>query len=215
MRYPDLYDKKDNVAERIELLFKLDDFELSIEYLRAIHRYLFRDILPDSGNFRKDNLTKKEDILNGKSVIYPDFHTILTYLEYDLLEERKIDYSKLTIEDKIRKVASFTSRIWQTHPFDEGNTRTTCVFIEKYLKYLGFTIDNSLFKKYADYFRNALVKANYYDYELSIRPDIEPLVNFLKKVLIDPSIELNEKELYVDKLFEVKPKKREKNKLPK
>lgn len=197
MRFPKLEEHKKNISERIDLLFKIDDFELSIDYLKAIHKFLFRGTLPNSGHFREDNLIKAEYTLNGDSVIYPDYHTIKTYLEYDMSSEKKIDYSKLTEEEKIKKIADFTSRIWLVHPFDEGNTRTTCVFIEKYLKYLGFQIDNRIFKENAEYFRNALVKSNYYNYDVGIHPDMEPLINFFKKALIDPTIELDEESLYV------------------
>ena len=32
------------------------------------------------------------------------------------------------------------------YPFREGNTRTTALFIEKYLESLGYDVDNSMFK---------------------------------------------------------------------
>lgn len=202
MNYPSLNEQKENISKKIDLLFRIDDFELSIDYLKAIHKFLFREVLPNSGKFRKDNLTKKEYILNGDTVIYPDYHTIDIYLKFDMNDEKKVNYSKLTLEEKIVKIADFTSRIWLVHPFDEGNTRTTCVFIEKYLKHLGFQIDNKIFKDNAEYFRNALVKSNYYNYEYSIHSDINPLINFFKKALIDPTIELDEKNLYISELFD-------------
>ncbi len=39
----------------------------------------------------------------------------------------------------------FTSDIWKIHPFCEGNTRATAVFIIKYLKTLGFHVSNDVF----------------------------------------------------------------------
>jgi len=202
MKYPQLQEQKQNISERIDLLFKIDDFQLSIDYLKIIHKFLFKDVLFNCGNFRENNITKSEYILNGDTVIYPDYHTIKTYLEYDMNSEKKKDYSKMNIEEQIMKIADFTSRIWLVHPFDEGNTRTTCVFIEKYLKHLGFQIDNHIFKENAEYFRNALVKSNYYNQELGIHMDMTPLINFFRKVLIDENIILNEEELYVKKELE-------------
>lgn len=32
-------------------------------------------------------------------------------------------------------------------PFREGNTRTTALFIEKYLIFLGIKVDNTMFKE--------------------------------------------------------------------
>ena len=67
----------------------------------------------------------------------------------------------MNIHEAIRHFAKFTSGIWQIHPFGEGNTRSTAVFIIKYLKTLGFTISNDTFAQNSWYFRNALVRANY------------------------------------------------------
>ena len=53
--------------------------------------------------------------------------------------------------------------IWQIHPFGEGNTRTTAVFLIKYLRSFGYTISNELFASHSWYFRNALVRANYFN----------------------------------------------------
>lgn len=40
----------------------------------------------------------------------------------------------------VSHIARFTSAVWQVHAFGEGNTRTTAVFIERYLKSIGFPI---------------------------------------------------------------------------
>ena len=86
----------------------------------------------------------------------------------------------MTKEQLIDRVAEFTSRIWQIHPFQEGSTRTTAVFIQKYLLSMGFKVNNGLFKDNALYFRNALVRANYTNYAKCIKSNKKYLIMFLK-----------------------------------
>ncbi len=44
------------------------------------------------------------------------------------------------MEASVRHLAKFASDIWQIHPFCEGNTRATAVFMIKYMKAFGFRI---------------------------------------------------------------------------
>jgi hypothetical protein len=52
----------------------------------------------------------------------------------------------------------------------EGNTRTTAIFLIKYLRTFGFEVNNKLFEQYSWYFRNALVipRANYKNHTKNI-----------------------------------------------
>ncbi len=76
-------------------------------------------------------------------------------------QEKHFDYKGLSMDEIITHLTRFVSGIWQTHPFREGNTRTTAVFTIKYLQSIGFKADNQLFEQHSWYFRNALVRANY------------------------------------------------------
>ncbi len=60
------------------------------------------------------------------------------------------------MDEIIRHLAVFVSRLWQIHVFGEGNTRTTAVFFIKYLRTLGFDVTNDIFAENAWYFRNSL-----------------------------------------------------------
>ena len=202
MDYEKLLELRAIVSDRIDEILKKDDFNLSIDYLKYIHRYIFKDILINSGSFREYNITKGEPILNYDTVNYTDFHAIEYFLRYDLGLEKQINYRHLTNEEIAKKIANITSRIWLTHPFSEGNTRTTCIFIEKYLKSKGFEVDNKIFKDNAVYFRNALVVSNYYNSDYQIHCNELPLINFYCKALIDENIELDSTELLYHCLFE-------------
>ena len=80
---------------------------------------------------------------------------------YDFAREREYDYKQHDIAEAVSHIAQFVSDLWQIHPFGEGNTRTTAVFIIKYLPTLGFDLSNETFARYSWYFCNALVRTNY------------------------------------------------------
>ena len=95
--------------------------------------------------------TAKRNI-DGESVFYANADMIYQTLDYDFSQEKTFDYSKLTMQEKIKHLARFIANIWQIHPFGEGNTRTTAVFTIKYLNSLGFKVNNEPFEKYSWYF---------------------------------------------------------------
>ncbi|HGL8783566.1 TPA: Fic family protein, partial [Streptococcus suis] len=103
---------------------------------------------------------KNEPVLKGDTVIYSDFPLIVATLDYDFRQERDFSYAGLDKQAVVAHIKSFISGIWQIHPFREGNTRTITVFLIKYLRSLGFDIDNEPFQKHAKYFRDALVLDN-------------------------------------------------------
>lgn len=185
----------DIVSTRIAEILEDGSFTFSPIYLKSIHRRLFENIFEGelegwAGKFREINITKKEPILDGDTVTYANHFDILDYLKYDFEEEKSKDYTKLSQEQQVQRVAKFTSAIWQTHPFREGNTRTTAVFIEKYLRTKGYNVNNELFKENSVYFRNALVLSNYTNISKGINSNYEYLYSFFKKLLINREIKL-------------------------
>ena len=68
---------------------------------------------------------------------------------------------------------------------DEGNTRTTEVFLIKYLRTLGFDASNVIFAENAWYFRNALVRANYNNLKSGVHETMEYLELFLRNLLLN------------------------------
>ena len=195
----------DIVSTRIAELLEDGSFTFSPIYLKSIHKYLFDgvfegDIKNYAGIFRDYNISKKEDILNGKTVIYGNYKDLMEYLRYDFGEEENIDYTKLSSEGQVKRISKFTSAIWQVHPFVEGNTRTTAVFIEKYLRTKGYEVNNDLFKENSLFFRNALVISNFSDINLGISPDFKYLHSFFSKLLINKTQELINLEEFKEKV---------------
>lgn len=149
------------------------------------------------GEFRKYNITKKEEILDGDTVNYQSNDLIEETLKYDFDEEKNQNYIIFTKEELINRISEFTSRIWQVHPFQEGNTRTTAVFIQKYLISLGFNVNNELFKDNSLYFRNALVRANYTNYSKEVQVNKKYLIMFFENLLLNKDNKLDNEELKI------------------
>ena len=191
----------DLVTLRIAQILEDTSFGFSPVTLKNIHKFLFKDIYDFAGVYRNYNITKKEPILNDDTVKYVNYQDIEGYFEYDFKEEKEFDYSKLNKDELIKHISKFTSSIWQVHAFGEGNTRTTAVFVEKYLNSLGFNVNNDMFKDHSQYFRNALVRSNYGNIPKGIYPTFDYLIMFFENLLQNKNNELKNRELYVKELF--------------
>ena len=187
----------DEVSTRIAKAIEEDSFTFSIGQLLSIHQTLFWGILGHPGKLRKYNFTKEEWVLDGASVTYGDYRELEMTLQYDFSEERNFSYKGLSIDQVIDHLATFIGNLWQIHVFEEGNTRTTAVFLIKYLRTLGFDVTNDTFAKNAWYFRNALVRANYTNISKGIYEDKSFLVKFLQNLINNKNYELNNKELHI------------------
>lgn len=189
----------DEVSARITKLLSTHTFSFSPAELISIHKVLFTGILDDeiSGKIRTYEITKKEPILNGDTVIYGRSDSIKETLDYDFSQEKQFNYKGLSIKEKVEHLAKFISGVWQIHPFGEGNTRTVAVFTIKYLYTLGFETNNDLFEKYAQYFRNALVRANYQNLKNDIAYTMEYLNKFFANLLLDEQNILDNREMQI------------------
>lgn len=98
----------------------------------------------------------------------------------------------------MRHIVKFASGIWQIHPFAEGNTRSTAVFIVKYLQTFGFAIQNDVFADHSWYFRNALVRTNYNNLPKGIHATAHYLELFFENLLMGTRHELKNRNLHVD-----------------
>lgn len=170
------------------------------EYI-SIHRKLFTGIYPHAGCIRDYNITKKEWVLDGETVIYGSATELRPTLVYDFSEEKNFSYRNLSMDEIIHHLAVFVSRLWQIHVFGEGNTRTTAVFFIKYLHTLGFGVTNDIFAENAWYFRNALVRANYNDLKNGIHETTEYLELFLRNLLLNEHHPLHNRTLHISGTF--------------
>lgn len=188
----------DIVSARIAEILGEKTFQFSPAELQSIHRRLFTGLFDHAGQMRKYNITKREWVLNGDTVLYAAYDSIWDTLNYDFSEEKQFLYKNVTVRDAIKHIVKFASGIWQIHPFCEGNTRSTAVFIIKYLQSFGFAVNNDVFAENSWYFRNAMVRANYNNLKKGIHATTEYLELFFENLLMDAHHELRNRYLHVD-----------------
>ena len=188
----------DIVSVRIAKLLGEKTFQFSPVEWQNIHRKLFEGVFDHAGRIRDYNITKKEWVLKGDTVMYASYDSILDTLDYDFSQERNFSYEGLTIEESVSHIAKFTSGIWQIHPFGEGNTRSMAVFIIRYLKTFGFTVSNETFAENSWYFRNALVRANYNDWQNGVHATTKFLEMFFENLLMNAGHELKNRYMHID-----------------
>ena len=188
-------EEADKVSASIEELLTEKAFTFSPEYLARIHRRLFQGIFKFAGRYRDYDITKREWVLDGDTVLYSSASMIQETLNYDFSQERHVNYRYLSTDKAIAQIARFVSGIWQIHPFGEGNTRTTAVFTIKYFQSFGFEVKNDMFKGHSWYFRNALVRANYNNYLKGISATDEFLVRFFRNLLLGEENVLRNQDL--------------------
>lgn len=186
----------DKVSANIAKILNEPSFAFSLVGLISIHRRIFEGVFKFAGQLRKVELSKKEWVLGGNaSVSYQPAVDLREAIEYDLSREKEFDYSNRPMAEVIRHLSQFIADLWQIHPFREGNTRTTAVFLIKYLRSMGIPVTNDMFKEHSWYFRNALVRASYKG--LNITPTIEFVERFLRNVILGEKNELRNRDMLV------------------
>ena len=191
-------EEADVVSAHIAKLLGEQSFAFSVVGITSIHRRLFEGVLKFAGRIRDYDITKKEWVLKGDTVIYVNSEDIRRALEYDLEQERNFVYAGLAHGQMVEHIAKFVSGLWQIHPFGEGNTRTVAVFTIKYLRSIGFYVENDLFANHSWYFRNALVRANYRNAVKGVEPDMKYLVRFFRNLLLGENNELRNRYMVID-----------------
>ena len=187
----------DVAATNIRKLLAEKTFAFSLVGLTAIHRRIFTGIFDFAGEIREHNITKKEWVLRGDTVLYVSAPDISRAIEYDLEQERQFDYSQTDLNGFVSHFSKFVSGLWQIHPFREGNTRTTAVFAIMYLRSLGFDVQNDMFANHSWYFRNALVRANYQNVQKGIKREPAFLEQFFRNLLLGEHHELRNRLMLI------------------
>lgn len=191
-------EEADRVSSNISKLLQTDAFTYSVAGLAAIHRAIFEGVFKHAGRFRDYDISKKEWVLRGDSVLYGRWQDLRMAIEYDLSQEHQFDYTGLNKDQMVEHLAKFVSGLWQIHPFGEGNTRTTAIFTIKYLRSQGFSVNNDMFERHSWYFRNALVRANYRNLEKGIGYEPIFLVRFFRNLLLGENHTMKNRYMMID-----------------
>jgi fido (protein-threonine AMPylation protein) len=191
-------EEADRVSSNISMLLQTDAFTYSVAGLAAIHRAIFEGVFKHAGRFRDYDISKKEWVLRNDTVLYGRWQDLRMTVEYDLEQERLFDYTALNKDQMIEHLTKFVAGLWQIHPFGEGNTRTTAIFTIKYLRSLGFSVNNDMFERHSWYFRNALVRANYRNVRKGINAEPLFLIRFFRNLLLGETNELKNRYMMIN-----------------
>lgn len=191
-------EEADKVSGNISKLLQTDAFTYSVGGFAAIHKAIFEGVFKHAGKFREYDISKKEWVLRGDSVLYGRWQDLQMSIKYDLEQERQFDYSGLNQEQMVEHLANFVAGLWQIHPFREGNTRTTAIFTIKYLRSQGFEVNNELFAEHSWYFRNSLVRANYRNLKKGINYEPIFLVRFFRNLLMGENNTLKNRYMMIN-----------------
>ena len=191
-------EEADRVSSNIVKVLSSPTFDFTTGGYQSVHRRVFEGVMKHAGEFRTYDITKKEWVLEGDTVLYLNWEDLRRAIDYDLEQERAYTYSGRSHDEMISHLSRFVSGLWQIHAFGEGNTRTTAVFTIQYLRSLGFDVDNDQFARHSWYFRNALVRANYRNVSKGI--DYAPvyLERFLRNLLLGEKWDLRNRYLHIN-----------------
>ena len=188
-------EEADRTATNIAHILSTATLDFTTHGFKMLHRQIFKGVFKHAGEFRDYDISKREWVLRGASVLYLGNADLQRALDYDIEQERQFSYTRLSNDEIVQHITRFVAGLWQIHPFGEGNTRTTAVFTIQYLRSLGFDVDNDLFALNSWYFRNALVRANY----KSAQVDYEPvfLERFYRNLLLGEQWELRSRYMLI------------------
>ncbi|MBR1878709.1 MAG: Fic family protein [Paludibacteraceae bacterium] len=188
----------DRASSNIARILASQTLAFNTNGLIALHRRIFEGVFKHAGQLRTYDITKKEWVLHDDTVNYLNWEDLRRALDYEIEQERAFSYADLSNDTVVEHVSDFVSRLWQIHPFGEGNTRTTAVFTILYLRSIGFDVSNDLFANHAWYFRNALVRANYKNARLGVDYSPQYLERFFRNLLLGEQWDLRSRYLYIN-----------------
>lgn len=142
------------------LLYEQGFCDFTPEGLRSIHRFLFGDIYQWAGKYRIINIAKREKLLAGRSVWYSDDDAIADDLAAAFQDIQHQNWAAMPREEFVSTIVRCFTKIWQIHPFREGNTRTVVMLLTFFVEHYGYHIDQDLLAESAGYVRDAFVMAS-------------------------------------------------------
>jgi cell filamentation protein len=108
-------------ANRMEML--PDDFPITPDGYRAIHRYIFQDVYDWAGEYRDMDIARTDDLFCLVPYIAPELAKRFEAIR------RENSLRGLSIEDFATRAAEHAIELNAIHPFREGNGRTLRAFL--------------------------------------------------------------------------------------
>lgn len=169
------------------LLYEKGFEDFSPAGLCEIHRALFGDIYEWAGQYRVINIEKRERLLAGRSVWYSNDEDIPSELDAAFHDIHSLDWTGFTKERFAHALSRHFPRLWQIHPFREGNTRTVVMMLTLFVEKHGYYMDQELMAASAGYVRDAFVMAS-----LGQNAEYEHLERILLDAICDKPITYDE-----------------------
>lgn len=129
------YEAKVTAVKLLSLRQKGITGNFDVDHLTNIHMYLFEDIYPFAGKFRKENIAKGEFRFAEWEYIDEELSKLLNNL-------KKEEYLQgVTKEGLAERLAYYNSELNVLHPFREGNGRTIREFIRQLALKNGYALN--------------------------------------------------------------------------
>lgn len=187
----------DKSAINITRILLTETLNFSEFGLESLDSKIFEGVYENAGILRDLDVSKREWVLGGDIANFISPETVPESLEQCITNERSFRYSAASTDTLISHLAAFISKIWNICPFGEGNSRFTAVFTLLYLRYLGISYKNEIFKNDSWYFHNALVRANYRNIEKNIEYEPIYLERFFRNLLLSEQWDLRNRYVHV------------------
>ena len=142
------------------LLYEKGFHDFTPEGLCEIHRTLFGDLYDWAGKYRIINIEKREKLLAGRSVWYSNDEDIPCDLFRAFESIREEVWENMSREVFVQTLTRLFPKIWQVHPFREGNTRTVVMMMTFFVEHYGYYMDQELLAASAGYVRDSFVMAS-------------------------------------------------------
>lgn len=131
------YEAKITAAKLLGLRKQGITGEFDINHLIQIHKFLFEDVYPFAGKFRRENLLKGEFRFAQFEYVEQELEKLLNNLKEENYLENK---SK---EELAKRLAYYLAELNVLHPFREGNGRTNREFIRQLALKNGYKLNLS------------------------------------------------------------------------
>lgn len=185
----DLIESEQSQANMM-LLYERGFQDFSPSGLCTIHQFLFGDIYDWAGKYRVINIEKRERLLAGRSIWYSNEDDIPRDLDAAFQIILNKSWGQLSKEDFVHELAHCFPKIWQTHPFREGNTRTVVMLMTFFVEHYGYYMDQELMASSAGYVRDSFVMAS-----LDQLFEFEHLERILMDAICEDPIDYQEESL--------------------
>lgn len=120
---------------QLDLLSKPVTGRFTANHLCTIHRYLFGDIYPFAGRYRRESIAKGQTIFENPADIERKLKKLLLQLKEECF------LKQTTTQDFLSRISFYFTELNYLHPFREGNGRAIREFVRQLLLVNGYAVD--------------------------------------------------------------------------